>query len=195
MTNNNKIVLTTAICSVVVVIVLIVVVIINYKRMKQSIKGTIGKSYFTIDELCASDTARKRGIDNTPSADVHARLQALIDHVLDPARRELGSYIKVSSGYRCPALNAAVGGVSNSQHTTGEATDITAGSTEKNKRLFAILVAQGNYDQLIWERNKKGSQWIHVSYNSTTGAQRRQILAYNGSTYTNIASNWQTAIA
>ncbi|MBQ8078006.1 MAG: hypothetical protein IJ235_06460 [Eubacterium sp.] len=161
--------------------------------MKQSIKGKFGKSYFTIDELCASDTAKRRGVDNTPTPTVRAKLQALIDNVLDPARREYGSYILVNSGYRSPALNAAVGGVSNSQHLTGEAADITTGSIDNDRRLFAILVAQGNYDQLIWEK-PKNSLWIHVSY-SATGLQRRQILAYNGSSYTNITNNWQNYIA
>ncbi len=193
MTNNRKITLATAICSTVVVLVLLVVMIINFKRMKQSIQGTIGKSYFTIDELCASDTAKRKGIDNTPTPEIKAKLQALIDNVLDPARREYGSYILVNSGYRSPALNAAVGGVSNSQHLTGEAADITTGSIGNDRKLFAIIVQQGNYDQLIWEK-PKNSLWVHVSY-STTGLQRRQILAYNGKTYTNITNNWQTYIA
>ena len=193
MTNTRKITLTVAACSTVVVLVLLVVVIINFKRMKQSIKGAFGKSFFTIDELCASDTARRRGIDNTPTPTVRAKLQALIDNVLDPARREYGSYILVNSGYRSPALNAAVGGASNSQHLTGEAADITTGSIDNDHKLFAILVAQGNYDQLIWEK-PKNSLWIHVSY-SATGLQRRQILAYNGKSYTNITNNWQNYIA
>lgn len=193
MTNNRKITLATAICSTAVVLVLLVVMIINFKRMKQSIQGTIGKSYFTIDELCASDTAKRKGIDNTPTPTVRAKLQALIDNVLDPARREYGSYILVNSGYRSPALNAAVGGVSNSQHLTGEAADITTGSIGNDRKLFAIIVQQGNFDQLIWEK-PKNSLWVHVSY-STTGLQRRQILAYNGKTYTNITNNWQTYIA
>lgn len=174
-------------------LVLIVMLIINFKRMKQSVKGVIGKSYFTIDELCASDTARRRGIDNTAPADVAVRLQALIDNVLDPARRALGSYIRVNSGYRCPALNAAVGGVANSQHLTGEAADITAGSTAKDNELFAILVGMGNFDQLIWEK-PKNSRWIHVSYKAS-GLNRGQILAYNGTSYTNITNNWQSYIA
>lgn len=161
--------------------------------MKQSVKGVIGKSYFSIDELCASDTAKRRGIDNTPTPTVRAKLQALIDNVLDPARREYGSYILVNSGYRCPALNTAVGGASNSQHLTGEAADITTGSIENDRKLFAIIVQQGNFDQLIWEK-PKNSLWIHVSY-STTGLQLRQILAYNGKSYTNITNNWQNYIA
>ena len=192
MTDKGKIAITAVVC-ITAVITVVILIVINYKRMKQSLKGTLGKSYFIIDELCASDTAKRRGIDNTPTPTVRAKLQALIDNVLDPARREYGSYILVNSGYRCPSLNAAVGGVSNSQHLTGEAADITTGSIDNDRKLFAILVAQGNYDQLIWEK-PKNSLWIHVSY-SATGLQRRQILAYNGKSYTNITNNWQNYIA
>lgn len=189
---NNKLIITIA-ASITILLILTLILILNFQRMKQSLKGSIGKSFFSIDELCHSDTAKRRGIDNTPTPTVQANLQALINNVLDPARREYGSYILVNSGYRCPALNAAVGGASNSQHLTGEAADITTGSIDNDRRLFAILVAQGNYDQLIWEKSKN-SLWIHVSH-SASGLQRRQILAYNGSSYTNITNNWQNYIA
>lgn len=189
---NNKLIITIA-ASITILLILTLILILNFQRMKQSLKGSLGKSFFSINELCHSDTAKRRGIDNTPTPTVRAKLQALIDNVLDPARREYGSYILVNSGYRCPALNAAVGGASNSQHLTGEAADITTGSIDNDRRLFAILVAQGNYDQLIWEKHKN-SLWIHVSH-SASGLQRRQILAYNGSSYTNITNNWQNYIA
>lgn len=80
--------------------------------------------YFTITELTKSATATKQGIDNTPSAEVTANLTALVDKVLDPLREIYGKPIYVSSGYRCPKLNKAVGGVSNSQHLKGEAADL-----------------------------------------------------------------------
>lgn len=189
---NNKLIITIA-ASITILLILTLILILNFQRMKQSLKGSLGKSFFSINELCHSDTAKRRGIDNTPTTTVQANLQALIDNVLDPARREYGSYILVNSGYRSPTLNAAVGGASNSQHLTGEAADITTGSINNDRRLFAILVAQGNYDQLIWEK-PKNSLWIHVSH-SASGLQRRQILAYNGSSYTNITNNWQNYIA
>lgn len=147
------------------------------------------KSYFTIAELSASDTARKYGIDNTPTDEARHYMQQLIDNVLNPARRKLGKAIYVSSGYRSPELNRKVGGVSNSQHLTGMAADITAKDMNK---LFSILVSLGNFDQLIWE-HPKSSKWIHVSYNPAGG--RAQILDYNGKQYTNIANNWQAYLA
>lgn len=170
-----------------------IIIIIFYKQMKQSIKGTLGKSFFTIEELSESNTAKQKGINNSPPEDVKIRMQALIDNVLDPARKEYGSFIRVNSGYRSPALNTAVGGAKNSQHLTGEAADITTGSIEKDKLLFRILVQQGNFDQLIWEK-PKNTLWIHVSYNAS-GRNRGQILSYNGKQYTNINNNWETAIA
>lgn len=127
--------------------------------------------YFTIQELTASSTARARGIDNTPNAQVKANLTKLIDAVLDPVRRIWGRPITVNSGFRCPALNAAVRGVANSQHLTGEAADITTGSREGNRELFEKISRSGvPFDQLI---DESGYSWIHISYSERN---RRQVL-------------------
>lgn len=133
-------------------------------------------TYFTIEELCASDTARRRGIDNTPDAAKRQKLQTLIEQLLDPIRAVWGGPIAVNSGYRSPKLNAAVGGVSTSQHLKGEAADISVGSPADNKRLFdKITEMQGAgkiaFDQLIDESSYK---WIHISYRA--GSNRNQIL-------------------
>ena len=146
------------------------------------------KNYFSDSELIASSTAKKYGLDNTPTAAEWSNLFALRDNILNPAREQLNSPIFVNSGYRSEALNNIVGGAANSQHRTGEAVDITAGSPRKNKELFAILVQMGNFDQLIWE---KGGEWIHVSYRD---GGRGQMLSYDGSKYYNINNNWQIAI-
>ena len=132
--------------------------------------------YFTIEEMCASDTARRKGIDNTPNADARLRMQTLIEQLLDPIRAAWGGPITVNSGYRSPALNKAVGGVSNSQHMKGEAADITVGSVGDNKRLFDKIVELQKagkiaFDQLIDESNY---DWVHVSYRS--GKNRNQLL-------------------
>lgn len=118
--------------------------------------------YFTIEELTRSTTARLRGIDNTPSQQVINNLIALVDNVLDPLREAWGKPIHVNSGYRCRALNKAVGGVPASQHMRGEAADITAGGKEANRELYSLL-RQLNLpvDQAI---NEKDFSWIHVSY-------------------------------
>ncbi len=132
--------------------------------------------YFTIEEMCASDTARRKGIDNTPNADARLRMQTLIEQLLDPIRAAWGGPITVNSGYRCPELNRAVGGVATSQHLKGEAADITVGSTADNKRLFDKIVelqkvGQIAFDQLI---DESGYSWVHISYRA--GNNRNQIL-------------------
>ena len=118
--------------------------------------------YFTIEELTRSTTAHLRGIDNTPSQQVINNLTALVDNVLDPLREAWGKPIHVNSGYRCKALNKAVGGVPSSQHMRGEAADITGGSVEANKQLYSLLQRLNlPVDQAI---NEHDFRWIHVSY-------------------------------
>ena len=99
-----------------------------------------------------------------PSAEQN--LQALVDHVLDPARERLGMPITVNSGYRCPAHNKAVGGVKNSQHLKGEAADITCAD---NKKLAEIIEQLDNFDQLIVYPT-----FLHVSY-KRQGVNRESI--------------------
>ena len=118
--------------------------------------------YFTIKELTRSTTAELRGIDKTPSQQVIDNLRALVENVLDPLREAWGTPIHVNSGYRCAALNKAVGGVPTSQHILGEAADITVGTRAKNQRLYALLRQLDlPVDQAI---NEHDFRWIHVSY-------------------------------
>lgn len=136
--------------------------------------------YFTINELTKSATATRMGIDNTPSQEVKNNLTALVDNILDPLRKAWGKPIRVSSGYRCPALNKAVKGSTSSQHMKGEAADITSinDSFADNAKLLKLLLASGlKFDQVICEEpNAKGEpSWIHVSY-KRFGANRGQKL-------------------
>lgn len=118
--------------------------------------------HFTIKELTASATAQRLDIDNTPTAEAVANLQQLVDNVLDPLRETYGRPIYVNSGYRCPALNRAVGGVPSSQHLTGEAADITAGNNRENRRLLGLIKKMKlPVDQVIDEQD---CTWLHVSY-------------------------------
>ncbi len=127
--------------------------------------------YFSIKELTKSETATRLKIDNTPTAEVIDNLTALVDNVLDPLRELYGKPIHISSGYRCPRLNKAVGGVANSQHLTGQAADINQGSHEENRRLFIYLEEYCTFDQLLWEN---GGAWIHVSFRKD-GKNRQQV--------------------
>lgn len=124
-------------------------------------------------ELTKSSTSDKLGIDNTPTPEASVALSNLVTHVLDPLREMYGKPITVNSGYRCPKLNAAVGGAKTSQHMRGEAADITAGSKTENKKLFELIRDNLPFDQLIDESNYS---WMHVSYVSTS-KNRKQILS------------------
>lgn len=133
-------------------------------------------NHFTITELCRSSTAAAKGIDNSPSPDIRQKLQTLIEELLDPIRETWGGPITVNSGYRCPALNKAVGGVATSQHQKGEAADLNAGNPGKNKMLFDKIIDMQKagliqFDQLIDESHYK---WVHISYRK--GKNRNQIL-------------------
>lgn len=131
--------------------------------------------YFTIDELSASTEARKMGVDNTLTPEVVANLAALVDAVLDPLREKYGRPIHVSSGYRCPRLNRAVGGSATSQHVKGEAADIYVTRPKEMAELFALIYYTLPFDQLIWERGTdEAPAWIHVSYRE--GDNRRECL-------------------
>lgn len=127
--------------------------------------------YFTIDELCRSHAAVEKGISNTPTDDIIDSLSDLVENVLDPARERLGVRIVVNSGYRCLELNKAVKGAANSQHTKGEAADLTTGNKAENKRLFEIIRDNLQFDQLI---NEHDFSWVHVSFRK--GSNRKQLL-------------------
>lgn len=131
---------------------------------------------FTLDELLASQTAKQRHIINAPGVDEVCNLCALVHNVLQPLRDAMGEAIKIGSGYRCPQLNKAVGGVSNSQHMKGEAADLCIdGDMKKGKRWFEWIKTHCQFDQLIWEHNSKGTYWVHVSFRAD-GKNRHQVI-------------------
>ncbi|QUB42579.1 D-Ala-D-Ala carboxypeptidase family metallohydrolase [Porphyromonas sp. oral taxon 275] len=127
--------------------------------------------YFSLAELLRSETAEKRGIPNVPSADVVAELHRLMDY-LDSVRENYGAPIRVSSGYRSPALNAAVGGKPTSQHLKGQAADLV---TDDLKKLGNVIRRFGGFDQLIYE-HVGGARWIHVSIAPEGRPPRGEVL-------------------
>ena len=122
--------------------------------------------HFTIEELYASDTAKKKGIDNKPAVQQLINLVYLTAYVLEPLRVAMGEPIPISSGYRCQRLNEAVGGVRNSQHMTGQAADLSIGGDRaKGRKWFEYIKNHLPFDQLIWEKNPRtGTEWVHVSF-------------------------------
>lgn len=132
--------------------------------------------YFTIEELCNSEVAERKGIDNTPNAVQYHNLVKMIDNLLDPIREMWGDIIIVNSGFRSEKLNKAVGGVENSDHKKGCAVDMRARDIRDNGELFTKIVGSGlSFRQLIWEQgNRDYPKWIHISY--VEGDNKRQII-------------------
>lgn len=135
--------------------------------------------HFTLNEFVRSETATNNHIDNTPSPEVVDNLRALCRNVLEPARVAFGAPVYITSGYRCPALNKAVGGKPTSQHQYGEAADLQVQGVRNLKRLYKVIKDHGIFDQLLYETNQAGTKWIHVSYTSY-GNRRQAIDNYKG---------------
>lgn len=136
---------------------------------------------FSYEELVHSNTAKAKKIDNTPSP---RHKQNLIDSCINlwqPARDILGKPMKVSSGYRSPALNKAVGGSSTSAHSYGFAIDFTAPEFGNTKDIVRKLVEEFNkrgikWDQIILEFPSSPNSWVHLGWKNGAGQQRKQIL-------------------
>lgn len=129
--------------------------------------------YFKLSEFINSVTAKRQQINNIPSFEVVDNLNRLADY-LDSIREKYGKPIFISSGYRCPLLNQAVGGVANSQHLKGLAADLICADMEK---LLSIIRETKGFDQLITEHNKGSkSYWIHVSVAPVFGKPRNQVI-------------------
>jgi hypothetical protein len=121
--------------------------------------------HFTIEELYASDTAKRLGINNKPSVQQMINLVYLAAYVLEPLRVAMNEPIKIGSGFRCQQVNKAVGGVYNSQHLKGQAADLCIdGDLKKGRKWFNYIRDNLPFDQLIWEHNAKGNYWVHVSF-------------------------------
>lgn len=127
--------------------------------------------YFTLEELTASASAARRGLDNTPTEKAKCRLKVLANALLDPIRRAHGAPVLVTSGYRSPAVNDAVGGSRTSDHVTGQAADIRAPGMTSQEFARFIVGLDLQFDQLVWYTT---SRHVHISFRS--GRNRGQIL-------------------
>ena len=134
--------------------------------------------HFTIEELYASETAKRLCIDNKPNVQQMFNLVYLAAYVLEPLRCAMNEPIKLSSGFRSKALNEKVGGVWNSQHLKGQAADISIdGDLKKGRKYFDYIKNHLHFDQLIWEHNAAGVYWIHVSFvYPDFGKNRHQVI-------------------
>lgn len=155
--------------------------------------------YFTMDEFVRSETATKRGIDNTPTDYQKSNVIEMVDNLLDPLREAWGVYcqqralgtpaIRVSSGIRSEALNKAVGGSKTSAHYHGYAADLVPynGKLAEFKKFCVDWLFDKDFDQMISENedSNRVPEWIHIGYKHGSGKQRRQYLyMVNGKYYT-----------
>ena len=131
---------------------------------------------FSLLELTKSQTAERKGIDNTPSTEHQEHLKSLCEMILQPVRDHFSRVVSVSSGYRSEALCLAIGSKTTSQHAKGEAADFEIFGVS-NKELADYIHENLEYDQLIleyWKKSDPNSGWVHCSY--TNGNNRRQYL-------------------
>lgn len=129
---------------------------------KQKI-NQLKSEFFTLQEFIESSTATRLKIDNTPNAVILRNIQYGVQMVLDPLRRIHQKPIIITSGFRCAKLNKAVGGVTNSWHTKGNAADIHIKNEEEAKEIFDILKTLPSVDTVLFEHSRQ-SQWIHVQW-------------------------------
>ena len=140
---------------------------------------------FSLSELTKSQTAERKGIDNTPSPEHQENLKLLCESVLQPVRDHFGKVVTISSGYRSPELCTAIGSKITSQHAKGQAADFEIFGVS-NKALADYIDSELHYDQLIleyWNESDPNSGWVHCSFSE--GSNRKQYLrAYkeNGKT-------------
>jgi hypothetical protein len=131
----------------------------------------------SLAEVTRSETAKRRGISNMPTAEHIENFKKLAVNIFQPIREHFGKPIIISSGYRSAELNKAIGGSLSSQHCSGEAIDIDMDGTDiTNAQIFNYIKDNLNFDQMIWEfGTDTNPDWVHVSF-AANRSQRKQIL-------------------
>lgn len=143
---------------------------------------------FDLNEFVKSDYAKRNNINNMPNAEQTENLQELCIHILEPLRKHFQIPILISSGFRCDALNAAIGGAKNSQHTMGQAVDIDhdlSANVVTNRMIFDWIKTNLVFDQIIWEFGTSANpDWIHVSYVANNKNRNQALRAIKHGTKT-----------
>ena len=129
--------------------------------------------HLSLSEVIRSESAKRNGISNMPTAEHIENFKILAAKVFEPIREHFGVPIRISSGYRSAELNKCVNGSATSQHSSGEAIDIDQDyTTITNKQVFNYIKDNLVFDQLI---NEFDYSWVHVSYKAN-GKQRGEVL-------------------
>ena len=137
-------------------------------------------NHISYKEGTYSNTAIRRGIENTPNEDQLSNMRLIANEIFEPLRAYVGGPIKINSFFRSPELNTAIGGSSKSQHCKGQAMDIddTFGRMT-NAEMYEFIKEHLDFDQMIWEfGDDKNPNWVHVSYVSPEENRNRCLLAY-----------------
>lgn len=134
---------------------------------------------FSLIEFTKSQTAERKGIENTPNEIQKIAMESLCENILERVRSSFGKPVMINSGYRSPALCEAIGSKATSQHCKGEAADIEIYGVS-NYDLAKYIENNLNFDQLIlecWDGIEPNSGWVHVSYVDDT-TNRKDVLTY-----------------
>lgn len=135
--------------------------------------------HISYKEAIRSNTALRRGIDNTPGRYEVTNMVGIAENIFEPLRKWVGGPIKITSMFRCEELNTAIGGSSRSQHCEGRAIDLDDTFKHKtNAEMFNYIRENLSFDQLIWEfGDDDNPDWIHVSYIAEDGNRKRVMRA------------------
>jgi len=134
---------------------------------------------FMLSHFVKSNTAKSKGIPNAPPAQVVARLRELAA-ALEPLRAAFGDRLSITSGYRCPALNTAIGGNDASAHCQGFAADMVIAGLDATGVMRWL---KSNY-RLPWDQAIDEPGWFHLGVRSPDGKrQRKQMLVMRGGKY------------
>jgi hypothetical protein len=127
-----------------------------------------------------STTAKRLGLDNTPTEADIKNMELICEKIFEPLRAHVNGPIKINSFYRGPVLNKAIGGSKSSQHMTGQAMDIDDKySYMSNADMYKFIKNNLDFDQIIWEfGDDDNPNWIHVSYVSAEANRNRCLKAY-----------------
>ena len=142
--------------------------------------------HISYKEAVYSATAKRKGIENVPNDDQIYNMRRVADNIFEPLRLYVGGAIKITSFFRSPELNTAIGGSAKSQHCKGQAIDIDDGFGHKsNYEMFEYIRENLDFDQLIYEFGTNDNpDWVHVSYVSKKENRNRVLRAIreNGKT-------------
>ena len=144
---------------------------------------------FILAELTKSQTAARKGLDNTPTPQVEKNLKSLAETILQPLREKIAKPIVINSGYRSPSVNAAVGGSATSAHRFGHAVDLIVpgyaqGNVKKLCQYIVKFLKDNNiaFDQVIYEfgsTTNPSQGWVHIGIKSGNNKQRGQVFTIN----------------